>query len=508
MHVLQRYAAWLSFPVGALLSLAFAPFDLWPLAVLCPAFLFLIWQGAAPKRAAKLGFLFTAGTYVAGTYWLYNSVYVIGQAPLPVAIFLMLGLAAIMGGYMAIVAYVQAKWLPERGFARYLLALPAILVLLEWIRGWLFSGFPWLALGYTAIDTPLAGIAPLFGAYGASWVYALMAGAVAALTIELTSPVADRKQLLIAGAIIAVPWMLAFPLWKHEWTQPAGNPITVAIVQGAVPQEMKWSSEQRDATLKLYRNLTVPHWGTDLIVWPESTLPAWAEQLTDYLSNMWQEAQARRSHLVIGQIHVDERDGRPYNSVLSMSDTVQWYNKHHLVPFGEYFPVPGFVREWMRLMSLPNSDFASGARNQPLLQAAGQKIATTICYEDAYATTQLASLKDATMLVNVTNDAWFGDSTARHQHLQIARMRAAEAGRPLVRAANDGISAIIDAQGTITDQLPSFQSAVLKGEVQPRTGLTLFARVGNWPVVIGACLALLMAVLIRKRRTKPNSLNA
>ncbi|HTE39238.1 MAG TPA: apolipoprotein N-acyltransferase, partial [Steroidobacteraceae bacterium] len=358
MHVLHRYAAWLAFPVGALLSLAFAPFNAWPLAIVCPAFLFLVWEGAAPKRAAKLGFLFTAGTYVAGTYWLYNSVYVIGHAPLPVAIFLMLGLAAIMGGYMAIVAYVQARWFPERGFARYLLALPAAWVLLEWVRGWLFSGFPWLALGYSSIDTPLAGTAPLVGAYGASWIYAVMAGAAAALVIDLTNPASHRRKI-IAAAVILLPWLMVYPLWKREWTQPFGGPVTVAVVQGAVSQEMKWTLEQKAATLKLYRDLTLPHLGTDLVVWPESTLPAWADQLTDYLSNLWQEARAHRSDMVIGQIHVDEKDGRAYNSVLAMSDNVQWYNKHHLVPFGEYFPVPSFVREWMRLMSLPNADFAA-----------------------------------------------------------------------------------------------------------------------------------------------------
>jgi apolipoprotein N-acyltransferase len=305
--------------------------------------------------------------------------------------------------------------------------------------------------------------------------------------------------MAITFAVLLVPTWGAIFIDDIEWTQPTGREITVAIVQGAVPQEMKWTPQQHDATLELYRELTVPHWGTDLIVWPESALPNWADALADYLSNLWQEARVHRSDMLIGQIRVDEKDGKPYNSVLGLSDNVQWYNKHHLVPFGEYFPVPAFMREWLRLMSLPHSDFTSGAKVQPALQVAGQKVAVTICYEDAFATTQLPLLKEATLLVNVTNDAWFGASTARHQHLQISRMRALEAGRPLLRAANDGISAIIDSRGEVLSQLPSFESAVLTGIVQPRSGLTPYARTGNWPVV-SLCIALLAAMVWWTRR--------
>jgi apolipoprotein N-acyltransferase len=186
--------------------------------------------------------------------------------------------------------------------------------------------------------------------------------------------------------------------------------------------------------------------------------------------------------------------------VLALSDQAQWYNKTHLVPFGEYFPVPSFIRSWMRMMSLPYSDFTAGDDNQAPLHAAGQKVGVTICYEDAYGTSQLAVLKEATLLVNVTNDAWFGDSTARHQHLQISRMRALEAGRPLLRAANDGISGIIDSHGALVAQLPSFKSAVLTGIVQPRTGLTPYARIGNW-VIVSLCFVLLTIAWVTQRQS-------
>jgi len=500
MLFLHRYALWFALPTGAALSLAFAPFDIWPLAILCPAFLFLVWQDAAPKRAAQLGFLFTSGTFLAGTYWLYNSVYVIGKAPLPIAIFLMLGLVAIMGAYMAVVGYCQARWLPKQGSARFLLALPAAWVLLEWIRGWLFSGFPWLAIGYTAIDTPLAAFAPLLGVYGVSWVLAAMAGAVAAIAVRVASSSYNLQPT--AYSLLILPWLIAYPLWHRDWTTPIGAPISVAIVQGAVPQEMKWTQAQHDSTLQLYRDLTLPHLGTQLIVWPESALPDWAEELGGFYTPLWRQARERGTDLVVGQQTFDAKTRKAYNGVLALSDRPQWYYKHHLVPFGEYFPVPAFVRQWMRMMSLPHSDFSSGAANQPPLQAAGQKIAVTVCYEDAYGSSQLAVLREATLLVNVTNDAWFGDSTARHQHLQISRMRALEAGRPLLRAANDGISGILNAQGLVVSRLASFKSGVLTGFVQPRSGLTPYARVGNWLVTMG-CLAVLAIAYIRRNRLLP-----
>jgi apolipoprotein N-acyltransferase len=500
MPFLQRYSLWLALPVGAALSLAFAPFQLWPLAVLCPAFLFLVWRDVTPKRAALLGFLFTFGLFVAGTYWLYHSIYVIGQAPLALALFLMLTLAAIMGAYSALLGYIQSRWFPKEGYARNLLMMPATWALIEWLRGWLFSGFPWLAIGYTAIDTPLAAFAPLIGVYGLSWVLAVMAGALASIVSSFAQRPAYSLQPT-AYSLLLLPWLLAYPLWRHDWTLPVNEPISVAIVQGAVGQEMKWSQEQHDATLKLYHDLTVPRWGTQLIVWPESALPDWAESLTQYLSGLWQEANVHHSDLVIGQIHLDEK-GNAYNGVLALSDKTQWYNKRHLVPYGEYFPVPNFIREWMRSMSLPYSDFTPGAEEQPALHAAGEKLGVSVCYEDAYASSQLGVLNEATVLVNVTNDAWFGDTTARHQHLQIARMRALEAGRPLLRAANDGISGIIDSHGTVVNQLPSFKSAVLTGIIQPRTGLTLYARVGNWLVVIACLVIVAIGFWLTRRATR------
>lgn len=495
-YVLRR-SPWFAFPCGAALALAFAPFNVWPLAVLCPAVLFLLWQGAAPRRAAQTGFWFSAGTFLAGTYWLYHSVHIIGDAPIWIALLLMSGLVAIMGGYMALVGYGLARWGPGEGWLRWIVALPAAWVALEWFRGWFLSGFPWLALGYSQLDTPLAGYAPLLGVYGVSAIAALTAGVITALVFRPHS--ASLRALIVPSAGVFAVWIGGYAFTFAEWTQPTGTPLRVAIVQGAVPQALKWSAEQRQRTLALYRDLTKPHLGTDIIVWPEAALPALAHDIDGYLADRRREVTQAGSDLVTGLLHADLTTRSIYNGLVSLRHPDEWYNKRRLVPFGEFFPVPAFVRDWMRLMSLPYSDMTPGERHQAPLSAAGQKLGATICYEDAYGSEQLDVLRVATLLVNVTNDAWFGDSTAPHQHLEISRMRALEAGRMLLRGANDGVTALIDANGEIVDALPQFRPGVLTGVVQPRHGLTPYARVGNWPVVLLSMMGLVVAVMTARR---------
>jgi apolipoprotein N-acyltransferase len=499
-----RWATWLALPVGALIPLAFAPFGWWPLAILGTAYLFAVWHDAPPSRAAKSGFLLTSGTFLAGTYWLYHSVYEIGHAPIALTIFVIVAIAGVMGGYTAALGYVLTRWVRVPGALRWLVILPAAIAVLEWFRGWFLSGFPWLALGYTQTDAPLAGFAPLVGIYGVSFAVALTAGALVALLFGTS-----RTRIAAASTVVVI-WVLGFALWGREWTQPTGKPVTVAIVQGAVPQEMKWDQAQFEATLELYRDLTRPHLGAGIIVWPESALAAPVDMLGGFLGPQWDAAKRSGSTLVLGQLRRDPRRDVYYNAVLALGNEPQWYAKRRLVPLSESFPVPDFVRDWLQGMELPYSGFEAGGDSQPALDAAGQKLGVSVCYEDAYASDQLAVLKDATLLVNVTNDAWFGDSTAAHQHLQISRMRALEAGRTMLRAANDGISAIIGPDGRVTSTLPRFQPGVLTGSVQPRIGLTPYARSGNWSViafslaVLLGSLALSVRTALRSRRGTPS----
>jgi apolipoprotein N-acyltransferase len=358
----------------------------------------------------------------------------------------------------------------------------------------ILGGFPWLSLGYSQIDSPLAGIAPVLGVYALSWLTAMSAGAFAAVIYARNIRL---RAIATVGALI--PWVIGFALRDHEWTAEKGNSLTVAIVQGAIPQELKWSLEQRDATLQLYWDLTKPYLGKQLIVWPEAALPGLAEYLDDYIRALHARTSASGSSLLTGALHTNDAEDEYYNGLLALNDKLEWYDKRRLVPFGEFFPVPHFIREWMRLMNLPYADLTPGATDQAPLDAAGEKIAATICYEDAYGAQQLAHLDVATVLVNVTNDAWFGDSTARYQHLEISRMRALEVGRPLLRAANDGISAIIGANGAIQDTLISFKAGVLSGTIRPRTGLTPYAKVDDWPVIAVFVACVLIAVIYKRK---------
>ena len=493
-HAVPRLVA--AFAVGSALNLAFAPFGWWPVAVLAPAALFALIRGLPPRRAAWAGAAFGVGLFACGTYWLYTSLHGFGGVPVWLTIVLQTALVAAMAAYPAALCYLANRFWLKPGITRDWLALPALWVLLEWLRGWVLSGFPWLSLGYAFSDAPLAGWAPIVGVYGVSWAAALAAVAVNVMGARQMRPLG---RVLAGGGLVAL-FLIPVGLSRHAWTRAVDGPIPVAAVQGNVSQDQKWQRNNLDATLSRYATLTTGAWGARLIVWPESALPVLANDIPDYLRRLGDDARTHDADLAIGLLTYVPATHQYFNGLLVMSRSGGgWYYKRHLVPFGEYFPVPAFIRSWMRLMSLPYDDISAGSEHQPALRAAGQTLGLTICYEDAYGSKQLAVLKDATLLINVTNDAWFGDSTASHQHLQIARMRALEAGRYMIIAANDGITAVIDGRGTVTALLPRFQQAVLRADVQPMTGLTPYARLGNVPVVLGAFVLLAVGVWRRRR---------
>jgi apolipoprotein N-acyltransferase len=499
--VSRRYVgSVLALLAGASLSLAFSPFGVWPVAIAAPAALMWLWQDAPPRRAAVLGFWFSFGTFSVGTYWLYISLRIIGHAPVPLALFLMLGLAAIMGAYHALLGWAVARFLPRRGPLLWMVALPGAWLLIEWFRSWFLTGFGWLALGYAHTDNWLGALAPIIGQYGLGLITLFMAGGL--VTLLLGAP----RERIAAAAVIAAPWAVAFALRGIEWTRPFGNPVEVAVVQGAVPQDEKWIAGNLDAILTLYQARNREAHGADIIFWPESAVPDLANNHIHFYREVYAEASRHGSAMVMGTLRAeikDDGDDEYFNSVLAMDkDTpgVGWHDKHHLVPFVEFFPVPQFVRNWLKLMALPYSDFNRGAADQPPLEAGGQKIAAGVCYEDAYGATLLPAMRTATMLANVTNDSWFGRSTARYQHLQISRLRAMETGRPMVRAANDGVSAVIDAHGGLSATAPEYEANVMRAKLQPRIGLTPYARVGNWPVVSLALVFALGSAYFSRRR--------
>jgi apolipoprotein N-acyltransferase len=436
------------------------------------------WTYAPPRMAARLTFWYGTGLFLSGTYWLYISIHVFGEAPLWVALLIMVCLVLIMAAYCAAAGWLIAR-LAKGDPGRLALVAPAVWVIIEWLRGWFLTGFPWLAVGYSQIDSTMSGWVPLIGVYGTSALTVLSSAALVGVIVDT-----GRKRWAFAGVVV-LPWILGAALQPVHWTQPSDRALRTTIVQGGISQDRKWLPEQFQPTLALYRDATLDYADSDLVVWPEVAIPATIDYVEQYIHTLQSELRLDPRTLLFGILERDSDTTKVYNSVVVLDGNErQIYRKRHLVPFGEYFPVPDFVRHWMRLMSLPTSDMSSGDDVQPLLEAeSGERLAVAICYEDAYGAEQLYALPEAALLVNVSNDAWFGNSIAPHQHLQIARMRALEAGRYVVRATNNGVSAFIGPKGELLETAAQFVYATLTMNVVPHEGATPYVRTGNWPVI-------------------------
>ena len=501
----MRVKLLLALTAGAVLPLAHAPFDLFWAAPVSYAVLFHVWSGLKPAQALWSGFAFGCAGFLAGVHWVYVSIHDFGLAHPLLAGAITLALVVFLGAYVGLSGWIAARWFACRGPVAWFAVFPAVLVLTEWCRGWVLSGFGWLAPGYSQTDSWLMGYAPVGGVYLMSWAVLISAGALLALGFG------RLRVRLAAGAALALLWAAGFVLGNHRWGEPTGSELTVALVQGAVPQELKWRPEQFQPTLELYRRLTEEAEGSRLIVWPEAAIPALYDRAADYLEEIRSWAAARGSEVALGILRDDPGGGTFQNTVAVLGEPPVFYVKRHLVPYGEVFPVPGFVRRWMRLMSLPYTDAVPGDPDQPPLRVAGETLGVSICYEDLFGAEQLHYLPQASLLVNVSNDAWFGDTIAPHQHLQIARVRAAEASRYLLRATNTGITAIIDPRGRVAARSPSFEPHVLRGTVRGFSGQTPYVRWGNYPVVVGAALVLLALLFLRysprgrRGRVRPRS---
>jgi apolipoprotein N-acyltransferase len=488
-----------AFIAGALLPLAYAPFNQFWIAPLSFAALMLLWRASNPRAAFLSGLFFGFGSFLGGIHWVYVSIHDFGQAHPLFAALVTLALVAGMSLYVALTGWLAARFFVTDGPRAWLGVFPALWVLTEWWRGWFVSGFGWLAAGYSQTESWLMGYAAIGGVHLISWTVLLTAGAI------VTLYAGSMRARAAAVILVLTVWVGAFTAGRVSWTEPRDASLSVALVQGAVRQDQKWLPSQFLPTLDLYRDLTLQSQGSDLIVWPEAAIPALYGQVADYLAETRDLVRRQGSDLMLGILSSDSDRGAIQNTVVALDDPHKVYVKRHLVPYGEYFPVPDFVRNWLRLANLPYSDAVPGAPGQPPLNFAGEAIAVTICYEDVFGAEQLHNLPDATLLVNVSNDAWFGESIAPHQHLQIARVRAAEAGRYLLRATNTGISAIITPRGTVAASSPSFEPHVLRGVVHGFTGSTPYSRWGNYAVVVSMLLLLLSQSLTTKFTIRPGT---
>jgi len=485
-----RLGDFLAVIAGASLPLAFAPYSLFPIAVLSPALLFLLWQDISTKRAFWRGWLYGVSLFSIGTSWVHISFYQFGGVPLIGAIFLTTLFVLVLAIYPALLGAALTRYFPKNTSSKLLIIYPAAWTLMESLRGWLFTGFPWLSLGYSQIDSPLNGFAPILGVYGVSWIIALSASL---LVFAYQTHLNIEKQLIALTVLITI-WSSGWFLSGISWTQSIDKPLKVALIQGNIPQEFKWLEGNQIPSMRRYLELSQENRDADIIIWPETAIPLFYHELQQYLPEFSKALVAEhlnyKTDFLIG-IPVQKPDGSYFNSVASIGKEPGIYYKQHLVPFGEYIPLQIIFGNLLKFLNVPMSEFAAGNGEQTTLKSAEQVIGISICYEDAFGELVRNSLPAARLLVNVSNDAWFGDSIAPHQHLEMARMRAIETGRYLLRATNTGISAVIDAKGKITEQAPQFKITTLRAIVQPYEGKTPYVRFGN-----GFLLSFLLLLVI------------
>ncbi len=480
---------------GALLPLGFAPLQLFPLVILSLAALFVLVRTDELRLGFLRGFLFGLGAFGVGVSWVYVAIHDFGFTSAPVAALLTLLFVAVLALYTGLFGLL-ASWAGRRLSSpqAHLLALPLAWVAVEWFRGWFLTGFPWLSLGYGLIDTSLAGFAPVLGVYGMGWLAAVSAGALAQLW-----------QSRGAGAVsviglVLVLWGAGAALARVDWVEPDGAPLRVALIQGNQPQLTKWDPEGITRRLDVYRDLTLTRLGADLVIWPENAVTLFYQELReDYFAPLAREAQAAGTDVILGVPLMDD-DGRHYYTTMMALGSGQFHRKSHLVPFGEFVPFEDGLRGLITFFDLPMSGFSPGDPAQPPITVAGRPAAVSICYEDAFGMEVIRRLPEARLLINGSNNAWYGDSLAPHQHLQIARMRSLETGRPLLRATTNGISALVDHRGQLLDRSPQFQTHVLDGQVQPMRGSTPYVIWGDYGML--SLLAVLGAALLRVCRAR------
>ncbi len=469
------------------MPLAFSPYDYPVIAILSLAWLFSTVLNSTAKDAGIFGYVFGLGMFGVGVNWLHISINLFGGVNLAGAFIITFVLVAYLSLYPALVAFAYQRLFANKGILTFVTVMPTLWVLAEWFRSSIFTGFPWLNIGYSQIDTPVSSLAPVLGQYGLSWVTAFISALLVALYLT------PRLVKAILVGVLIISWLGLNALAGIHWTTDKNADISVAMIQGAIPQEMKWRPEQRQKTLDLYLSLSEEYQDSQLIIWPETAIPVLHHQAQKFLQHMATTARNQNTDYIVGIPFKDLDSNKFYNGIAVIGSNNDTYYKQHLVPFGEYLPFDAWLRPVLDLMKIPMSDFSSGANGKPVIHAANEIIGVSICYEDVFGEEVIAALPEATILVNISNDAWFGDSIAPHQHLQMARMRSLETGRYMLRSTNTGVSAIINEKGVITASSPQFVPHVTSDNVKTFEGLTPYARFGNWPVVIAAFLVLLIA---------------
>jgi apolipoprotein N-acyltransferase len=484
----HRLAPLLALLLGALTPFSLSPYNCWPVALLTIGLTAELLRGQSAKAASWRAFCFGFGLWAYGASWLYVSIHDYGYTPAWLAI-PMVGLVAfIMALFFAALGALHGRFFATRGHA---LGFTALFVLGEWLRSWLFTGFPWLFSGYAFVATPLAGYAPVLGIFGVSLAVVLTA-------LGLFQLLREGRNAWKVAVMLGLVWLAGQGLLMVAWTQVSKTPFTVSIVQGNIPQEDKWQIEWRDKTIDIYRQLSEPEWGRDLVIWPEAALPLFYNEAGDVLDGFDLKALAGNSAFVTGIPYAAPGDATHryfyYNSIIATGNGTGMYNKQRLVPFGEYIPLESVLRGALPFFDLPMSSFSWGDPDQPPLLVKNHALAPYICYEIAYPDLVRRNAAHADILATVSNDGWFGSSIGPHQHFQMVQMRALETGRQIISATNNGVSGVIDEKGRVTALAPQFKRMVLRANTYATKGLTPYVVMGNVPVLLLSALLLIVAL--------------
>jgi len=479
---------------GLIVPLGFSPYNYYIIPFLSLAVLFHFIGKATGRQAFWYGYLFAFAMFGSGVNWLHISINLFGGINLPGALLCTYLLVAFISIYPALSCYLAKRFFNMNQLAFLLLGLPSCWVILEWGRSWIFTGFPWLNLGYSQIDSPLGGLAAVFGVYGITFTLVFLSS-----LLLLTFYVKIKFKLICIGSLLLI-WFVCGQLYFMNWTERTQTDVSIAMMQGGIAQKDKWKAEMRQPSLDLYQDLSENYWGHNLIIWPETAIPAFYHDIDVLKTALLEKSRQHNTDILVGVPVFDTTNSNYYNAALIVNKDSEYYYKRHLVPFGEYLPFDDFLRPILKRLNIPMSNFSKGEKARPLLIGNSMNIGISICYEDTFGEEVIEALPEAEVLVNLSNDAWFGDSLAPHQHLQMARMRAMETGRYLLRATNTGVSAVIDEKGWVVKKSRQFQADTLSAQISLFSGSTPYVRMGNYPVLILSLSLLVIILLINKNQ--------
>jgi apolipoprotein N-acyltransferase len=497
LHQLPKWLQlFIALAAGCLVPLSFAPFNIWPLGIFALSIFALLINQQSPKAVWWRAWCFGVGSYGVGVSWVYVSISGFGGAPAPLAALLVIVFVFFMAAMFSLPFYAFGRWFSYHRFS-LLIAFPAIWMLGEWLRTWLFTGFPWLFIGYADLTNWLSGWAPVVGVMGLSLFSAFTAAVAAQLIYQPTK----IRGLVLGGSTVIFIWGAGFALQKIEWTTASSTPTSIAIVQPNINQDDKWQADYRAATLDLLRTTTEPLWGHKIIIWPEAAITEIYSHALPFLNEMNRKAADAESGLVTGIIFDDQDKQVYYNSVATFGKAIGIHHKRRLVPFGEYVPIEA-LRNLIEFFNLPTSIINLGPEQQYGLKVDELMLAPAICYEVAFPDLIAKNAVNSQLLISVSNLGWFGDSLGRHQFMQMAQMRALETQRYHAYSTNNGPSAIFDRQGKITAQTKAFEPSSLSSEFFAVDGATPFMRFGSLPLVVICMLGLVLLRIFGKKNPR------